>query len=225
MTDLLPAASTDLERAADRALARLDRVPVPIGDLWRPETCPAEALPFEALLDAGIGQDHLDRGGAVAGRVHLGDRQAAALVDQGGQALGVGGCLAGADGRAGEGERLADQRAGEDLSAGAGQDQAGEVSHVRVSRWSGSGRCAPGRRRAGRPGPRRAPGWPGAGSGGCRCGRRRRRPGAPGAAWGRGAVGSRAGCRCGRPGPASAAQWRCGPPVRRPGASARASPL
>ncbi|MBB4212764.1 phage tail P2-like protein [Rhodothalassium salexigens DSM 2132] len=48
MTELLPAASTDLERAADRALARLDRVPVPIGDLWRPETCPAEALPFLA---------------------------------------------------------------------------------------------------------------------------------------------------------------------------------
>ena len=46
---LLPPNSTQLERAIEGANgAALADVPVPIRDLWNPETCPAALLPFLA---------------------------------------------------------------------------------------------------------------------------------------------------------------------------------
>ncbi|SDJ41695.1 phage tail protein I [Billgrantia gudaonensis] len=45
---LLPPNGTPLERAAAEALAEIQRVPVPLRDLWRPATCPAHLLPYLA---------------------------------------------------------------------------------------------------------------------------------------------------------------------------------
>ncbi|WP_247392562.1 phage tail protein I [Ralstonia pseudosolanacearum] len=45
---LLPPNATPLERRAAQAGARIERVPVPLRDLWNPATCPAELLPFLA---------------------------------------------------------------------------------------------------------------------------------------------------------------------------------
>lgn len=45
---LLPGNATELERLAAHALAQIDRVPVPLRDLWNPDTCPIELLPFLA---------------------------------------------------------------------------------------------------------------------------------------------------------------------------------
>ncbi|APF87469.1 phage tail protein I [Ralstonia solanacearum] len=45
---LLPPNATPLERRAARAGARIERVPVPLRDLWNPATCPGELLPFLA---------------------------------------------------------------------------------------------------------------------------------------------------------------------------------
>ncbi|MGA4210550.1 phage tail protein I [Ralstonia nicotianae] len=45
---LLPPNATPLERRAARAGARIERVPVPLRDLWNPATCPADLLPFLA---------------------------------------------------------------------------------------------------------------------------------------------------------------------------------
>ncbi|KJH82852.1 phage tail protein I [Stutzerimonas stutzeri] len=45
---LLPPNATELERLAAEALAQLQRVPVPLRDLWNPDTCPAELLPYLA---------------------------------------------------------------------------------------------------------------------------------------------------------------------------------
>lgn len=45
---LLPSNGIALERAAAEALAEIQRVPVPLRDLWRPETCPAHLLPYLA---------------------------------------------------------------------------------------------------------------------------------------------------------------------------------
>ncbi|MGQ7247197.1 phage tail protein I [Halomonas sp. V046] len=45
---LLPSNGTALERAAAEALAKIQRVPVPLRDLWRPATCPAHLLPYLA---------------------------------------------------------------------------------------------------------------------------------------------------------------------------------
>ncbi|WP_197372842.1 phage tail protein I, partial [Ralstonia pseudosolanacearum] len=39
---------TPLERRAAQAGGRIERVPVPLRDLWNPATCPAELLPFLA---------------------------------------------------------------------------------------------------------------------------------------------------------------------------------
>ncbi|SDK67856.1 phage tail protein I [Billgrantia gudaonensis] len=47
-TPLLAPSSTPLERAAAEALAEIQRVPVPLRDLWRPATCPAHLLPYLA---------------------------------------------------------------------------------------------------------------------------------------------------------------------------------
>lgn len=45
---LMPANSTALERAAAEALANIERVPVPLRQLWNPDTCPVELLPYLA---------------------------------------------------------------------------------------------------------------------------------------------------------------------------------
>ncbi|WP_247319438.1 phage tail protein I, partial [Ralstonia pseudosolanacearum] len=39
---LLPPNATPLERRAAQAGGRIERVPVPLRDLWNPATCPAE---------------------------------------------------------------------------------------------------------------------------------------------------------------------------------------
>lgn len=49
MTDsLLPANLSDLERELDIAISRIEQVSIPISELWNPNTCPLEALPFLA---------------------------------------------------------------------------------------------------------------------------------------------------------------------------------
>ncbi len=46
--DLLPANATPLERALAETTARLSDVAVPLRDVWSPEDCPAELLPWLA---------------------------------------------------------------------------------------------------------------------------------------------------------------------------------
>lgn len=45
---LLPSNGTQLERLAAQALAQIERVPVPIRDLFSPARCPVELLPYLA---------------------------------------------------------------------------------------------------------------------------------------------------------------------------------
>ena len=45
---MLPPNATDQERALDDAAARLSGVPVPLRQLWNPDTCPASLLPWLA---------------------------------------------------------------------------------------------------------------------------------------------------------------------------------
>jgi phage tail P2-like protein len=45
---LLPANATALERALEGVTARIGDVPVPVGNLWNPQTCPAALLPWLA---------------------------------------------------------------------------------------------------------------------------------------------------------------------------------
>lgn len=45
---LLPPNTTFLERSAATALAEIERVPVPLRDLWHPDRCPARLLPYLA---------------------------------------------------------------------------------------------------------------------------------------------------------------------------------
>ncbi|WP_251978565.1 phage tail protein I [Salinicola avicenniae] len=45
---LLPPNATALERAAAEALAEIQRVPIPLRQLWNPTTCPARLLPYLA---------------------------------------------------------------------------------------------------------------------------------------------------------------------------------
>lgn len=45
---LLPPNATSLERALDKISARIEQIPIPIRDLWNPETCPTEFLPWLA---------------------------------------------------------------------------------------------------------------------------------------------------------------------------------
>ncbi|MFK4072734.1 phage tail protein I [Ectopseudomonas khazarica] len=47
-TALLPGNATELERLAAQALAQIERVPIPLRDLWNPDTCPVELLPYLA---------------------------------------------------------------------------------------------------------------------------------------------------------------------------------
>ena len=45
---LLPRNASELERALEASMARLAGVPVPLRDLWNPDTCPVELLPYLA---------------------------------------------------------------------------------------------------------------------------------------------------------------------------------
>lgn len=54
---LLPANATALERALATVAARVSGVPVPIGDFWSPERCPAALLPWLAWA---LAVDHWD---------------------------------------------------------------------------------------------------------------------------------------------------------------------
>ncbi|WP_322978981.1 phage tail protein I [Pseudomonas sp. C11] len=45
---LLPGNASEVERLAADALAQIERVPVPLRDLWNPDTCPVELLPYLA---------------------------------------------------------------------------------------------------------------------------------------------------------------------------------
>lgn len=47
-TCLLPGNATALERNAAQALAQIERVPIPLRELWNPDTCPVELLPYLA---------------------------------------------------------------------------------------------------------------------------------------------------------------------------------
>ncbi len=48
MSSLLPPNATASERALEGATARIDSAPVSVSELWRPDTCPALALPWLA---------------------------------------------------------------------------------------------------------------------------------------------------------------------------------
>ncbi|WP_447876367.1 phage tail protein I [Serratia fonticola] len=54
---LLPVGSSALEVAAARACAELARIPVPVRDLWNPDTCPIALLPYLAWA---FSVDHWD---------------------------------------------------------------------------------------------------------------------------------------------------------------------
>lgn len=45
---LLPSNASELERLAAEAFAQIERVPVPLRELWNPDTCPVELLPILA---------------------------------------------------------------------------------------------------------------------------------------------------------------------------------
>lgn len=45
---LLPPNATPLERAVDAASARISAIPTPLRELWNPDTCPVDLLPFLA---------------------------------------------------------------------------------------------------------------------------------------------------------------------------------
>lgn len=48
MQSLLPPNASELERLVAEALAQIERVPVPLRDLWNPDTCPVDLLPYLA---------------------------------------------------------------------------------------------------------------------------------------------------------------------------------
>ena len=45
---LLPGNACDLERQAAQALTQIQRVPIPLRQLWNPNTCPTQLLPYLA---------------------------------------------------------------------------------------------------------------------------------------------------------------------------------
>lgn len=48
LPSLLPSNATTLERAIEQATARMAELPVPLRELWNPETCPDHLLPWLA---------------------------------------------------------------------------------------------------------------------------------------------------------------------------------
>ena len=71
---LLPANATELERLAAEVLAQIERVPVPLRQLWNPDTCPVEDL-FQAqhqptfLSSAGALPENCATRAAICARV------------------------------------------------------------------------------------------------------------------------------------------------------------
>ena len=59
MSDLLPINATSQERAISDVVARVGDVPVPIRDIWNPDTCPSELL---AWLAWAFSVDEWDNG-------------------------------------------------------------------------------------------------------------------------------------------------------------------
>lgn len=45
---LLPTNASELERLAAEAFAQIERTPIPLRELWNPDTCPVELLPILA---------------------------------------------------------------------------------------------------------------------------------------------------------------------------------
>lgn len=72
---LLPHNATPLERALEQTSARIADVPIPIKELWNPETCPLEFLPWLAwALSADRWETHwseLQKRTAVAQAIEL----------------------------------------------------------------------------------------------------------------------------------------------------------
>ncbi len=62
---LLPPNSTQIEYDVEQVIARLSDIPVVIGDLWNPDTCPAAALPWLAWA---LSVDEWDAGWTEAQR-------------------------------------------------------------------------------------------------------------------------------------------------------------
>lgn len=48
MNSLLPPNATELERRLEQVMGNVDTIPVPLRDLWNPDTCPAALLPWLA---------------------------------------------------------------------------------------------------------------------------------------------------------------------------------
>lgn len=48
LPSLLPSNATELERAVEQASARMAELPVPLRELWHPDTCPDNLLPWLA---------------------------------------------------------------------------------------------------------------------------------------------------------------------------------
>lgn len=48
MSDLLPPNATDAERALAETIARISNVPVVVREVWNPDTCPSNVLPWLA---------------------------------------------------------------------------------------------------------------------------------------------------------------------------------
>lgn len=48
MNSLLPPNATELERRLEAVMSNVDNIPVPLRDLWNPDTCPAALLPWLA---------------------------------------------------------------------------------------------------------------------------------------------------------------------------------
>lgn len=48
MNSLLPPNASPLERAVEASIARFADLPVPLRDLWNPDTCPIDLLPYLA---------------------------------------------------------------------------------------------------------------------------------------------------------------------------------
>lgn len=75
MSDLLPISATPQERALSVAASRVDDVPVPIRDVWSPEECPAELLPWLAWAFSvdlwDIGWTEAEKRAAIAGSVEF----------------------------------------------------------------------------------------------------------------------------------------------------------
>jgi phage tail P2-like protein len=75
-TDLLPPGSTPLERGLDAALARVGDVPIDLGALWNPATCPIHLLPWLAWALS------VDNWSPAWGELQKRDAVADAIADQ-----------------------------------------------------------------------------------------------------------------------------------------------